>query len=70
MERKQRPNREVFRYNISRTRLQQGQRGSNTPIELILLSLSQNNRTALRRRSKIREDGSAPPLRRDSYRPE
>ena len=74
MERKQQPNREVFRCNISHTGLQQGQRRgccnfqtddvaqSNTPIDLILLSLSQNNRTDLRRRSKIGEDGSDPPL--------
>ena len=41
----------------------------NSPIDLILLLLSVDIRTTLRRSSKIGEDGSTP-LRRGSYRPE
>ena len=73
MARKSQLNRGVFRCNISRTRVQQGQRGRynfqpddvaklNIPIYLILLWLFVDIRTPRRRRSKIGEDGSATPL--------
>ena len=74
MSRKQRPNREVFRCNKGRIRLQQGQRGEccnfqpgfvaklYSPISLILERLFPYHRTTPSRTGKIGEDGSGPSL--------
>ena len=82
MSRKSQLNRGVFRCYNARLCLLQGQQGGcNRPcafavtqlpssISLILLHLSLDNRTPLRRRIKIGEDGSDPPLKRGLVRHE